>query len=193
MLFAGAVPGWFALPHSLLGWMSRPTPSTLGMLRSVESSRHLQGGEGRQLPVEVAWRRGGPLPPEKPAVASAGSLVVRKLCAQEDGSGKYLKYSGPPRLALQQQEKEKQGNLLDETFKALALWLAAAPARRGLELLPSEQRRRRDLSGMGARLPGGVGKCPGPAGGYRCADKSIVGRKGSCWIRQIQTSAEVYA
>lgn len=49
----GQSVGWFTGLHSLQGWVSKPTAATLGMLRSMEFYQHLQGGEGRQLPVAV--------------------------------------------------------------------------------------------------------------------------------------------
>lgn len=122
----GQSVGWFTGLHSLQGWVSKPTAATLGMLRSMEFYQHLQGGEGRQLPVAVdgGWE-GRPsqnillLP--LPRVWQAECLVP-----SETGSGKYLKYSCPPLLALQKQERLKQRNLLDEMVKAALLLLEAS-------------------------------------------------------------------
>lgn len=48
------------------------------------------------------------------------------LVPRKTGNGKYLKYSSPLLLALQKQEKVKQGNLLDKTVKASLLLLEAS-------------------------------------------------------------------
>lgn len=48
------------------------------------------------------------------------------LVPRKTGTGKHLKYSSPLLLALQKQEKVKQGNLLDKTVEATLLLLEAS-------------------------------------------------------------------
>lgn len=87
--------------------------------------------------MEVVWRMGGLCILESSNAASAGSPVIKMLVSRETGKGKYLKYSSPPLLALQKQEKIKQGNLLNKTVKTALLLLRPPPASSSLMVLPS--------------------------------------------------------
>lgn len=139
----GQCPGWFTLWHSLQGWMSVPIPAPLGMLRSVEFYQHLQGREGRQLPVEVVWRTGGPHIPGKPTAASAGSLVVRMLSTQEAWEREISEVFQFSPLGTAEARENKAGEPvgLDHQGRSLACCWRPPPARRGLMVLPSEQKR----------------------------------------------------